>query len=192
MDVLCVVSTYFNGTNAHIRCLLITCIPQGCQSSVASAVTRLLDGRSGFRIPVRKSGVSLLQYFHTGYGAHPASCSVGTGVHFRDKTAGGWIKTAFQLLLKVSRCLTLHLNYTSSRCGRENLTFLFNKYKYFVSLLNQTKSCCLCTVGTTLLARYGDGIITLTFRRLTPSNARSVVIHATWASAHFTCDVNQF
>ena len=29
---------------------------------------------------------------------------------------------------------------------RENLTFLFNKYKYLVSLPNQTKSCCMYRV----------------------------------------------
>jgi hypothetical protein len=39
----------------------------------------LRPGRSGVRIPVAGSDFSLLQNIQSGSGAHPASCSVGTG-----------------------------------------------------------------------------------------------------------------
>lgn len=49
-------------------------------NSVVSMVPKLWAGRSGIRISAETRDFSLLQKVQTGCWAHPASCSVGTGV----------------------------------------------------------------------------------------------------------------
>jgi hypothetical protein len=50
------------------------------EPSLVGIATRLRTGRSGARIPVETSEFSLLQNVQIGFGPHPASYSVGTGV----------------------------------------------------------------------------------------------------------------
>ena len=59
---------------------------RGPGSSVGIA-TELRAGRSGDRIPV---GARFSAPVHTGPGAHPASCTMGTGSFPGVEAAGAW------------------------------------------------------------------------------------------------------
>jgi hypothetical protein len=54
----------------------------GRDSSVG-AVTRLRDGRSGFRIPVTVRNFRFRQMIQTSYGADPSSYSMDSGLLFQ-------------------------------------------------------------------------------------------------------------
>jgi hypothetical protein len=49
------------------------------RGTIVGIATRPRAGRSGVRVPVGASDSSVLHGLMTGCGAHPASCSVGTG-----------------------------------------------------------------------------------------------------------------
>ena len=57
--------------------------------SVVGIMTVLLAERSGARIPVGERDFSVLRNVQTGSGTHPASCSVGTEVHFQGQSGRG-------------------------------------------------------------------------------------------------------
>ena len=53
------------------------------QSVSARSNFKFTAGRSAFRISTRARDLSLLQNVQTGFGAHAASCKMGTGVFTR-------------------------------------------------------------------------------------------------------------
>ena len=59
----------------------------GSDSSVGIATELSRAGRSGDRIPV---GARCSAPVHTGPGAKPTSCKMGTGSPFWGKAAGAW------------------------------------------------------------------------------------------------------
>jgi hypothetical protein len=70
-------------------------LPKGPRSSVGIA-TELRAGRSGDRFPV---GARFSAHVHTGPGAHPASCTMGTGSFPRVKSGRGVLLTTHPLLV---------------------------------------------------------------------------------------------
>jgi hypothetical protein len=52
-------------------------------------VAKRRDGRSGVRIPAVTTYVSLFISVDTGSGAHPASCTMDTGIHSGGGGGGG-------------------------------------------------------------------------------------------------------
>ena len=62
----------------------------GRWDSAVGIATRLCAGRSGVRILIRVRYFYLHKIFETGSGAHPVSCSVGTGTFPGREAVGAW------------------------------------------------------------------------------------------------------
>jgi hypothetical protein len=119
-------------------------------STISYITTRLQDGRTGFRIPVRTRDFSLFRNVHTVLGAHPTSYSM-SNVCFSQGRKGHRATnlTSYPRLLKSLRMNgalpLLPLYAVTERRGRTLplLPFLFTSFLFLLVFLLSFVSSCL-------------------------------------------------